>query len=84
MALIEPKVILGQVLVQERRGYRMGSKAAVDRLDGVPDTQSGSKVVTEPLTERGEPSEPTEKIGGPCRTRTYDPLIKSQLLYQLS
>jgi len=23
-------------------------------------------------------------IGGPCRTRTYDPLIKSQLLYQLS
>ena len=22
--------------------------------------------------------------GGPCRDRTYDPLIKSQLLYQLS
>ena len=22
--------------------------------------------------------------GGPCRTRTYNPLIKSQLLYQLS
>jgi hypothetical protein len=24
------------------------------------------------------------KIGGPSRTRTLDPLIKSQLLYQLS
>jgi len=24
------------------------------------------------------------KNGGPCRARTYDPLIKSQLLYQLS
>ena len=23
-------------------------------------------------------------FGGPCRDRTYDPLIKSQLLYQLS
>ena len=23
-------------------------------------------------------------IGGPCRARTYDPLIKSQLLCQLS
>ena len=23
-------------------------------------------------------------FGGPCRARTYDPLIKSQLLYQLS
>ena len=25
-----------------------------------------------------------EIIGGPCRDRTYDQLIKSQLLYQLS
>jgi hypothetical protein len=24
------------------------------------------------------------KSGGPCRGRTYGPLIKSQLLYQLS
>ena len=24
------------------------------------------------------------EFGGPCRDRTYDPLIKSQLLYQLS
>jgi len=25
-----------------------------------------------------------ERFGGPCRGRTYGPLIKSQLLYQLS
>ncbi len=25
-----------------------------------------------------------KEIGGPCRIRTYDQLIKSQLLYQLS
>jgi hypothetical protein len=25
-----------------------------------------------------------QRIGGPCRDRTYDQLIKSQLLYQLS
>ena len=25
-----------------------------------------------------------KEIGGPCRDRTYDQLIKSQLLYQLS
>jgi hypothetical protein len=24
------------------------------------------------------------RFGGPCRGRTYGPLIKSQLLYQLS
>lgn len=26
----------------------------------------------------------SREIGGPCRDRTYDQLIKSQLLYQLS
>ena len=31
-----------------------------------------------------EDSEVVEKFGGPCRGRTYGPLIKSQLLYQLS
>jgi hypothetical protein len=29
-------------------------------------------------------SGPAERGGEPCRDRTYDPLIKSQLLYQLS
>ena len=31
-----------------------------------------------------ESSQPIEKYGEPCRIRTCDPLIKSQLLYQLS
>ena len=31
-----------------------------------------------------ENSETLRKYGGRYRTRTYDPLIKSQLLYQLS
>ena len=32
----------------------------------------------------GKSPAPVGGLGGPCRTRTYDPLIKSQLLYQLS
>jgi|GEM_PF-1138899 len=35
------------------------------------------------ITE-GHDSEVVEEFGGPCRGRTYGPLIKSQLLYQLS
>ncbi len=31
-----------------------------------------------------EETEVAERFGGPCRGRTYGPLIKSQLLYQLS
>ena len=58
----------------------MGDKAAMNRLDD----PSGSKVVAK--TESGAPdgSEAPDFIGGPSRTRTLDPLIKSQLLYQLS
>jgi hypothetical protein len=38
------------------------------------------------LTTTGTPAftEVPVSIGGPSRTRTLDPLIKSQLLYQLS
>ena len=37
-------------------------------------------------TKKGQAPEtqPLDFIGGPCRIRTCDPLIKSQLLYQLS
>ena len=37
-------------------------------------------------SEIGHPGDPEvpDPIGGPWRTRTSDPLIKSQLLYQLS
>ena len=55
----------------------------VDLLD-----RSLEKVGTKPwhqvdITEKEE-TEVIEKFGGPCRGRTYGPLIKSQLLYQLS
>jgi len=58
----------------------MGNKAAVNRLD----EESGSKVVAESNSGAPDALEAPEKLGGPWRTRTSDPLIKSQLLYQLS
>jgi integrase len=56
------------------------NQGAVDRLDG----ESGSKVVAKAAGEGTKAAEPIEKSGGPCRDRTCGPLIKSQLLYQLS
>jgi len=53
---------------------------AIKRLDGGMDTY------TDTSKERNleKSSEPLEKTGEPWRIRTSDPLIKSQLLYQLS
>ncbi len=62
----------------------MGNKAAVDRLDATSFLESGSKVVAAEGFEEDRDSQVAGKIGGPCRGRTYGPLIKSQLLYQLS
>ena len=62
----------------------IGNKRAVDQLDGVPPDESGSRVVAHAAIHRAEDSEAVGKFGGPCRGRTYGPLIKSQLLYQLS
>jgi hypothetical protein len=62
----------------------LGNKAAVDRLDAPIFDESGSKVVAAEVVEKEENSELVGKFGGPCRGRTYGPLIKSQLLYQLS
>ena len=58
----------------------MGNKAAVNRLDD----ESGSKVVAKMTSATPDALEVADSIGGPSRTRTVDPLIKSQLLYQLS
>jgi len=58
----------------------MGNKAAINRLDD----ESGSKVVARTATGTPAAAEVPVVIGGPSRTRTLDPLIKSQLLYQLS
>jgi integrase len=56
----------------------MGNKAAVDRLDATSFLESGSKVVADPALLPEENSEVVEKFGGPCRGRTYGPLIKSE------
>jgi len=50
---------------------------AIKRLDG-------NYRATGELVGQGEDSQPLENNGEPCRIRTCDPLIKSQLLYQLS
>src|SRR2546429_3557534 len=47
------------------------------------DDESGSKVVAKTATGTSGVLEVPVTIGGPSRTRTVDPLIKSQLLYQL-
>ena len=44
----------------------------------------GTKVGTKGTQVTDPCHEPIENIGGPCRDRTYGPLIKSQLLCQLS
>ena len=62
----------------------LGNKAAVDRLDATDFLESGSKVVEEEGVPGEGNAEVVGKFGGPCRGRTYGPLIKSQLLYQLS
>jgi len=62
----------------------LGNKAAVDRLDATMLHESGSNVVAGGDLEADANSEVIGKFGGPCRGRTYGPLIKSQLLYQLS
>jgi len=58
----------------------MGNKAAVNQLDD----QKGSTGVARAATGTPGVSEVPVNVGGPSRTRTLDPLIKSQLLYQLS
>jgi integrase len=62
----------------------LGNKGAVDRLDATAFFESGSKMVADSAFEPEENVEVVETFGGPCRGRTYGPLIKSQLLYQLS
>ena len=60
-----------------------GEQRFVNVMDSIPKklgTKSGHQV---DIIEK-EDTEVIEKFGGPCRGRTYGPLIKSQLLYQLS
>ena len=60
----------------------------VDRLGEAQVGTVGSQLVanSESESEIGHPDAPEvpDHVGGPSGTRTPDPLIKSQLLYQLS
>ena len=47
-------------------------------------TRTASAAATGHGRDEKEPAVTPDDVGTPCRTRTYNPLIKSQLLYQLS
>ena len=49
----------------------------MDRLDATLVPESGNKVVAEGVVEVEANTEVVGKFGGPCRGRTYGPLIKS-------
>ena len=58
------------------------------RLEAAQGGTVGDQLATNSPSERqighSADLEVPDSIGGPSRTRTLDPLIKSQLLYQLS
>src|SRR6266508_4373724 len=54
------------------------------RKPAVQADSRGHQLGTKSVSGAPDTLEAPEKIGGPWRTRTSDPLIKSQLLYQLS
>ena len=56
----------------------------VDGLTGLDTETRGHRFGTKSKSGTPSTSEVPDSIGGPWRTRTSDPLIKSQLLYQLS
>jgi hypothetical protein len=58
----------------------MGNKAAVDRLD-TPIAEDGGKMVAEGTTGLRDVSEVVAGVGDPGRARTFNPEIKSLLLY---
>jgi len=61
-----------------------GEQSYVETLDSPPSSEVGTKSWHQ-VNITGEGSaEGIDNNGGPCRDRTYGPLIKSQLLYQLS
>jgi hypothetical protein len=66
---------------------RVGGRPSVEtkqtRSDPLLRARPSSRYVARTFGEPDAPGLP-ERIGGPWRTRTSDPLIKSQLLYQLS
>ena len=58
--------------------------AAAEAVSGPMWNQIWNQIAPKQQIGHSEDSEVPDSIGGPSRTRTLDPLIKSQLLYQLS
>ena len=56
----------------------------LDRLADLLGSKLGTKKWNQNAIGHSGAPEVADSIGGPSRTRTLDPLIKSQLLYQLS
>ena len=54
------------------------------KKSGAPTAKRGHQLGTKSKSGAPAVTEAPDKSGGPSRTRTLDPLIKSQLLYQLS
>src|SRR5262249_38223901 len=59
----------------------IGNKAAVDRLDESSGGQDGGKMVADGTTGEADDLEVVDGIGDPGRARTFNPEIKSLLLY---
>ena len=91
-------VTIGVAGLKRRRAYATAVSAAKPVINEGIDSPSRSAIkrmfgngYRRPLLwiERRRPQYGSlmnglRRIGGPCRDRTYDQLIKSQLLYQLS
>ena len=61
-----------------------GRERYVDGLTDLATKTRGHQFGTKSKSGTSSTSEVPDSFGGPWRTRTSDPLIKSQLLYQLS
>jgi hypothetical protein len=61
-----------------------GRNDAAEKVAGVLFPTSGSKTVAASEKRSEAEAEVLDLVGGPCRIRTGDQLVKSQLLYRLS
>ena len=71
---LNPMSVIDTDKAQEKRGSKLDSE--VDKPFQMPDLDTRKRLLSSP--DNGS------KSNERCRTRTCDPLIKSQLLYQLS